>query len=223
MFKTMILAAAVLAVPASAATNLIGNGGFEAPGAPNGGYLQGFGGNTDGFWTVTGNDVLVLHTNYSENGITFNAFEGNNALDITGAGNTGPADGLYQDVNTVAGRTYQLNFALGNGSDAPQGANYLSPSSIGVAINNGAVQNFSNAAITANGINWAMQTFRFTATGATTRVAFTNNTPGSDNYAGLDAVSLLAVPEPAQWALMLGGFGLMGGAMRRRRSNIVYA
>jgi hypothetical protein len=25
------------------------------------------------------------------------------------------------------------------------------------------------------------------------------------------------VPEPASWALMLGGFGLVGGAMRRRR------
>ena len=28
-----------------------------------------------------------------------------------------------------------------------------------------------------------------------------------------------AVPEPATWALMLGGFGLIGGAMFRRRSS----
>ena len=27
-----------------------------------------------------------------------------------------------------------------------------------------------------------------------------------------------AVPEPATWAMMIGGFGLVGGAMRRRRS-----
>ena len=26
-----------------------------------------------------------------------------------------------------------------------------------------------------------------------------------------------AVPEPAAWALMLAGFGIVGGAMRRRR------
>jgi hypothetical protein len=33
-----------------------------------------------------------------------------------------------------------------------------------------------------------------------------------------------AVPEPASWALMLGGFGLIGGAMRaRRRTPISFA
>lgn len=29
-----------------------------------------------------------------------------------------------------------------------------------------------------------------------------------------------AVPEPAQWALMIGGFGLVGAAMRRRRAPV---
>jgi hypothetical protein len=32
------------------------------------------------------------------------------------------------------------------------------------------------------------------------------------------------VPEPASWAMMIGGFGLIGAASRRRRSsNVVYA
>ncbi len=30
--------------------------------------------------------------------------------------------------------------------------------------------------------------------------------------------SIAAVPEPATWAIMVGGFGLMGGALRRRRT-----
>lgn len=35
------------------------------------------------------------------------------------------------------------------------------------------------------------------------------------------AVSLAApVPEPATWALMLGGFGILGGALRRRRQSV---
>jgi hypothetical protein len=55
----------------------------------------------------------------------------------------------------------------------------------------------------------------------------------SDNTAFLDDISLtgrlgrpgdgiaLAVPEPASWALMLGGFGMVGAAMRSRRKSAV--
>jgi len=32
-----------------------------------------------------------------------------------------------------------------------------------------------------------------------------------------------AVPEPASWAMMLGGFGLVGGAMRRRKAAVRFA
>ncbi|HTI31348.1 MAG TPA: PEPxxWA-CTERM sorting domain-containing protein, partial [Sphingomonas sp.] len=33
-------------------------------------------------------------------------------------------------------------------------------------------------------------------------------------------ISNTAVPEPANWAMMIAGFGLMGGAMRRRRQSV---
>lgn len=44
-------------------------------------------------------------------------------------------------------------------------------------------------------------------------------TPGGDpnDYAGGFRVNVTSVPEPATWALMLGGFGMMGFAARRRR------
>jgi|KBSMisStaDraftv2_1062788.scaffolds.fasta_scaffold16478_5 hypothetical protein len=32
-----------------------------------------------------------------------------------------------------------------------------------------------------------------------------------------------SVPEPSMWAMMLGGFGLMGGAMRARRKSVAFA
>jgi hypothetical protein len=32
-----------------------------------------------------------------------------------------------------------------------------------------------------------------------------------------------AAPEPASWAMMLGGFGLVGGAMRARRKSVAFA
>jgi len=46
------------------------------------------------------------------------------------------------------------------------------------------------------------------------------------NYTGnqLDNVQVSgAVPEPASWALMLGGFGLVGGAMRSRKRSVSFA
>lgn len=41
--------------------------------------------------------------------------------------------------------------------------------------------------------------------------------------AGFAVGSAAAVPEPAAWALMIGGFGLVGTALRRRREDIATA
>ncbi|MFS0737239.1 PEPxxWA-CTERM sorting domain-containing protein [Sphingomonas sp. 1P06PA] len=52
---------------------------------------------------------------------------------------------------------------------------------------------------------------------------------GSDESWGIDDLSVTlngvasAVPEPASWALMIGGFGLVGGAMRRRAARVTFA
>jgi hypothetical protein len=40
---------------------------------------------------------------------------------------------------------------------------------------------------------------------------------------GTFSVAPPSVPEPASWAMMVGGFGLLGAAMRRRRANAVFA
>ena len=37
------------------------------------------------------------------------------------------------------------------------------------------------------------------------------------------SATITAVPEPASWALMIGGFGLVGGAMRRRTTSVRFA
>jgi hypothetical protein len=55
-----------------------------------------------------------------------------------------------------------------------------------------------------------------------------DNVPGGSNTAiytlGSVAVPSAAIPEPAAWAMMLGGFGLIGAASRRRaRTSITYA
>ena len=55
--------------------------------------------------------------------------------------------------------------------------------------------------------------------------------PRSGTVGGLATISdfapnnatLAAVPEPAAWSLMLGGFGMIGGALRRRRIAFSFA
>lgn len=49
----------------------------------------------------------------------------------------------------------------------------------------------------------------------TLRVAGTNG--GNGVYGGTIAFAPGAVPEPAAWALMIAGFGMVGGALRRQK------
>ncbi len=46
---------------------------------------------------------------------------------------------------------------------------------------------------------------------------------GDDRLGTVTLGAAGAVPEPATWAMMIGGFGLAGAAMRRRRATIAFA
>jgi hypothetical protein len=69
--------------------------------------------------------------------------------------------------------------------------------------------------------------------GATSDTGFTSitlNAGSSSVFFNFDNLTLATaipaaagVPEPASWAMMLGGFGLVGGAMRRRRAQVAFA
>ncbi|WP_415643579.1 PEPxxWA-CTERM sorting domain-containing protein [Sphingomonas antarctica] len=74
-------------------------------------------------------------------------------------------------------------------------------------------------------VGWKTVYAKFSPTSSTETLNFMAfGTPaGLPPFVLLDGVSL-SVPEPAQWALMLLGFGAMGMASRRRRrSTTVYA
>lgn len=43
---------------------------------------------------------------------------------------------------------------------------------------------------------------------------------GTASVAGTITIAASAVPEPATWAMMIGGIGVAGGAMRRRRARV---
>jgi hypothetical protein len=46
---------------------------------------------------------------------------------------------------------------------------------------------------------------------------------GSPANQGIISSAVIGVPEPAAWGLMIGGFGLMGAALRTRRTKVAYA
>lgn len=74
---------------------------------------------------------------------------------------------------------------------------------------------------------WVQQTFTFTPTSSTAVLSFLAiGTPnGEPPFSLLDGVSLQqdTVPEPAAWAMLVTGFGVVGLAMRRRSLTSVAA
>ena len=79
--------------------------------------------------------------------------------------------------------------------------------------------NTTNQTVTIDALP-GFQTFTFNRTGlvSLTFQAVTTNEVQTDNFV-LNAAAA-AVPEPATWALMLGGFGLAGAGLRRRRAAL---
>jgi Protein of unknown function (DUF642) len=213
------------AFTASARADFV-NPGFEVPIVPGSQYQlitpstipAGFG------WTVEGTDVLLINTTYGEpsSGITqFNSHSGVNALDVTGVGNTGAADGVYQDVATTAGSVYTLSFWIGRagGTDTK----YATAATVDMQIDNGPRTAYTNANLTAGSVNWQLFTTMFTASGASTRIHFLNGTVSPTSYAGVDDahVSLASVPEPTSVALLGCGLSvasLVGWRRSRRQA-----
>jgi hypothetical protein len=64
-------------------------------------------------------------------------------------------------------------------------------------------------------LNGVMNTIEVKGTNSASAVAAT--------YTGTATFAAGAVPEPASWAMMIGGFGLIGAAMRRRRPGFQLA
>lgn len=74
---------------------------------------------------------------------------------------------------------------------------------------------------------WRFESFSFTATTATTTLSLLayGTPPGQPPFALIDGISIDTIvpvpvlPEPTTWAMMLIGFGVIGGVMRTRRHS----
>lgn len=216
--RTVLTAAALVgaAGSANAATSIVTNGSFEngavIPPAPNGFLLTPAGSPNITGWTVGGNSVDYI-------GSFWQASAGVRSVDLAG---TGPGT-LSQMLTTVIGQLYSVTFDISKNPDAGQVPRLGTASAAGQSL----ALSYSAPNTRAN-MMWQTVSFSFVALTQSTLLTFAADGPSSANGSGLQAfglaidnVSVVAAPEPATWALMILGFGIVGSALRRRRRTQV--
>ena len=195
----LVPAVAAAAVPAgaTAATNLVTDGGFETPGVGSGFSLFSTGQQFQG-WTVVGasGNVGSVSGTFTQSGFTFPADSGKQWLDLTGESES--ATGVEQTVKNLApGTRYTLSFAVGNVSNP--GGIFGTTSTVQVFLNRASLMTATNA----NGSGTTTQVWQtfsktFVAPAASVTISFINLDPASDTHNGLDAVTLVrSTPGPA--------------------------
>jgi hypothetical protein len=210
--------------PATAA-NLITNGGFEDQIGFTGNGNESSPNPTD--WTT--NAAFQANGNNAVGGGLFGlAHSGTYSIHF-GASNTTPTT-LSQTFTDDPGSLYTVSFYAYNGlyagASGSRPQNYLTASAGGESTTLADSVGGNPALAGCDASCYALGTFTFTGTGSDTlSIAAISDF----NYWHLDDVSVTllstgtgtgtpgGVPEPAAWAMMVGGFGLVGATMRRRR------
>lgn len=193
----------------SQANDLITNGSFESglfqvnhPGDVT--ETLGVGSTAMTGWTVESGSLAWIGPS---NPFSLTASQGSYFLDLTDYRSSAPWGGVSQTISTTVGQTYLLSFDLGSSPT------YGVPDSIQATA--GSASSIFTSTFTSGTNNWQTEYLNFTATAATTTISLTGNT--GSNYIGLDNVSVNAVPEPEEWAMMLLGLPLIGWIVRRKQ------
>lgn len=80
----------------------------------------------------------------------------------------------------------------------------------------------AGSTLTVTGVSFGIGSgWNGTFAGAVDNVAYSFTGGPSANFNFEVAQGAAAVPEPASWAMMIGGFGIVGGSLRRRRKPAV--
>lgn len=218
MRRLLLAAFACAAIPATAsAAELIVNGGFEDPIVSDPCCNTVPPASIPG-WTVGLGNVNVVNGTFGSSPFANLAFEGNQYLDLVGQGGVGS---ISQAFSTVAGQTYTLTFAYSH--------NLFSglPAASALFTVDGLAGTLVHTGGSTADLNWLTFSGSFVADDASATLNFINLTGGANEGIFLDAVSVTPVPELATWALLLIGFGAVGGAMRagkrRQRLSASYA
>jgi len=228
--KTLILAAAAsvaIAAPASAA-NLVVNGSFDADTV---GTKVNFQGHVTG-WTGGANLTFLAPPGSADDLNQYLAVYGPFPATSPDGGNFILADGdpNYSGAfsQTISGLTIGDRYTLSFWQAAGQQYGFTGPTTERWSVSFGGDTQLSALfSLPEAGVGpWEKQTMTFTASAESQVLSFlAQGTPGgAPPISFLDGVSLTAaVPEPATWAMMITGFGAVGGALRRKRTVLAAA
>jgi hypothetical protein len=218
LMRSALLAGAtgLMSAPLVAAEALT-NGGFEAPVVAGPCCITSPPTDIPG-WTATPNVNVVNGTFASSPSGTNLAKQGNQYLDLVGEGGTGS---ISQTFTTVVGQIYNLNFWYSHNlfSGLASASARLSVVGSGTNLSDSITHSSGNN----TNLDWRFYSGAFTADSTSTTLRFVNTTGAANEGVFLDAVSVLAVPEPSTWAMLILGFGVLGGAMRRRVQATAFA
>lgn len=225
--------AAALAMPASAAVELVKNGSFELNTVNDGDKTYFTQAGLEN-WTGGANLTFIASPGTADAPNKYLAVYGPFPATSPDGGDFVLADGdpgysgaFWQTIEGLTvGKTYELNFWQAAG----QQLNFTGPTTERWEVSFGGESQLSKLfELPEGGVGpWEKQTMLFTATSTSQVLKFLAvGTPGgAPPISFLDGVSLQAtggVPEPTTWAMMLLGFGAVGFAARRRTATAVRA
>ena len=205
------LAVVGFAAAGAQAANLVTNGSFELgsnDAAPGGYTTVGVGSPDIAGWTVGSGTVDWINGYWQ-------ASDGTHSIDLNG----NSVGDISQAISTIAGQKYTLTFDLSGNPDIRSDTRTVAVSAGGAPVNFS--YTFTTPPNSRSNMNWTPESLTFTALGASTLIDFQSTSTGNCCWgAALDHVSVIAVPEPATWTLLIGGLGVIGAALRTTRRGL---
>jgi len=166
-----------MGISAQAAEGVVGNGGFETPAHESRWQVYTPGDAEMAPWTIGSGDVEQISDLY------WVPAEGTMSLDLNGRG---PAS-IYQDIDTVAGKTYTLTFSLSANPGDPQG---LKTMDLYWGGQKASSFSFDSTGTDYQDMRWEQKSIRLTADTALTRLEFRSTTSSDSHGPALDDISL---------------------------------
>ncbi len=189
-----------LALANAAQATVVSDGGFETQGAATNGNCHFSSNCPAGAWSGNSSAGINLKNSGSFEG---NTPDGNYYAFLQSLnGSTGT---IIQSVTLDAG-SYLVSWLAGGRNNFGGSPSYTV--SLGGQIYSGALATAQPFTATSALVTLAAGTYDLN---------FSAHTVSGDNSALIDQVSIAAVPEPATWAMMIGGLGVIGATMRWTR------